>query len=205
MAASKAVKAMSLGRKVHTTMDKARQISELDAVHSGQEASSDAEESRLPYQGEGVVLGVVDEGIDPGHLNFLNPDGTHRVGYLTHFVYQNASPGFAIRPYANEEDIDMIPNAVDIGGFSSDTQSGYHGTHTLGIAGGAYAGDVTMADYSKYTDHETAVPLIQAPNPYYGAAPKATLAASCAHWSMNSSHSASTRCAPTPTPNRCPP
>ena len=179
MAASKAVKAMSLGRKVHTTMDKARQISELDAVHSGQEASSDAEESRLPYQGEGVVLGVVDEGIDPGHLNFLNPDGTHRVGYLTHFVYQNASPGFAIRPYANEEDIDMIPNAVDIGGFSSDTQSGYHGTHTLGIAGGAYAGDVTMADYSKYTDHETAVPLIQAPNPYYGAAPKATLAASC--------------------------
>lgn len=179
MAASKAVKTMSLGRKLHTNMDFARKASNLDAVHSGDETPASGTEARLPYQGNGVILGVVDEGIDPGHVNFLNPDGTHRVGYLTHIVYQQASPGYAIRPFANETDIDNIPNAVSIANFTSDTPNGYHGTHTLGIAGGAYSGDVTMADYSKYTDHETAVPLIQAPNPYYGAAPKATLAAAC--------------------------
>lgn len=177
MAASKAVKTMSIGRKLHTNMDFARKASHLDEVHSGQEAAN--ADARLPYQGEGVILGVVDEGIDPGHLNFLNPDGTHRVGYLTHIVEQNAYPGYAIRPFANEEDINNIPNAVSIASFTSDTPYAYHGTHTLGIAGGSYTGEVTMADYSKYTDHQTAVPLIQAQNPYYGAAPKATLAAGC--------------------------
>lgn len=177
MAASKAVKSMSVGRKLHTNMDFARKASNLDAVHSGEETSG--ADARLPYQGEGVILGVVDEGIDPGHVNFLNTDGTHRVGYLTHIVDQSASPGYAIRPYANETEIDNIPNAVPIANFTSDTPNAYHGTHTLGIAGGSYSGEVTMADYSKYTDHETAVPLIRAKNPYYGAAPKATLAAGC--------------------------
>ena len=168
------VKAMSIGRKVHTNMDRARQSASLDAVHAGEETSNH-EESRLPYTGKGVLLGVFDEGIDPGHINFLNPDGSHRVAYLSHIVAQQAEPGYTIRGYTNEE----ISMFQPIANFSTDEPGSFHGTHTLGIAGGAYRGNVTMADYSKFTDKDTPVPLIDTPNPYYGAAPDATLTASC--------------------------
>lgn len=176
LAASPFVKSMSLGRKANPNMDLARKDTGLDMVHAGETA--DNAETRLPYTGKGVMLGVVDEGIDPGHLNFLNPDGTHRVAYLTH-ILPKSNNDIDLRAYANEEEIDNIPNAVPIAGFTTDTPYAYHGTHTMGIAGGNYRGTVTMADYSKYTSHEVAVPLIETENPYYGAAPEATLTASC--------------------------
>lgn len=178
IAAAREIKSMSLGRKLRTNMDKSRQAAGLDAVHAGETVNG--EQLRLPYTGKGIQLSVVDEGIDPGHLNFLNPDGTHRVAYLTHLVTKNEDPGYEIRAYSNEEYFPSMSDfTTEIGSFSTDNADAYHGTHTLGIAGGNYRGDVTMADYSRFTDPKVKVPLITQTNPYYGAAPDATLTASC--------------------------
>lgn len=160
-----AVFSINLERPVHTNMDKARAIANLDQVHQGVESP---QETRSPYTGKGILVGVYDEGIDPNHVNFLNPDGTHRVGYMSHILPKTSAPGYDIRGYFGE----------DVAKFSTDSEYQFHGTHTLGIAGGGYQGKITMADYSKFTDKDTPVPLIEVPNPYYGAAPDASLVAS---------------------------
>lgn len=155
------VHTMQIARKAHTHMDLGRKSVGLDEVHAG------AAGLEQPYRGEGVIAAVVDQGVDPNHLSFLNPDGSTRFGYLYTINYANNMNGYADNGYWGEEVKD----------FTTDTPYGYHGTHTLGIIGGNYQGDVTMPDASKFTDRDHAVPVIDTPNPFCGAAPGAELAA----------------------------
>lgn len=160
MARQRAVRTMSIARDIHPAIATAKAAIGLDKVHAG---------TGLPatYTGKGVVAGVVDQGIDPNHLNFRNPDGSTRLGYFYNIKLANTTTGYEHKGYFGE----------DVKNFTTDSEESYHGTHTLGILAGYHQGNVKMPDASKFTDVSTPVTVTEQPNPYLGAAPDVTLAA----------------------------
>lgn len=99
----------------------------------------------LPFTGRGCIVAALDFGLDFGHPNFLNADGTTRV---MSFWHQGAPYDAAhSNPYGygrvfSPDDIDAALRASDpyeaLGYHPaiSDTGNGSHGTHTLDIAAG---------------------------------------------------------------------
>lgn len=159
IASLKQIKTLQLSRKILPKMDKVRQAMGVDKIHSGID---------LPqaYTGKGVVAGLVDQGIDPNHVNFRNADGTSRIKQLTHIYLTSANrDGYDVVPY--------YPETIDQ--FTTDYADTYHGSHTLGIMGGSYRGEMTVA---KGTNISNAV-VETDENPYYGNAYEADLAVSC--------------------------
>lgn len=82
------------------------------------------------YTGEGVVVGIVDMGIDLHHASFLNDDGTHRVKTAWKHVV-NGKSSITITSDTEEK----------IAKFHTDDASMTHGTHVMGIAVGSYIDD----------------------------------------------------------------
>ena len=127
--------------KVKLLMDKARADANVDKIGS--------DESLSQYTGKGVVVGIVDNGFEYGHIDFYNADGSE---YRIKRVWdQNARLGASKYPdgfsygveYTTEKEI--LAKRYDM----TDT---YHGTHVTGIAAGG--------DTSK---------------PYHGVAPEADI------------------------------
>ena len=102
------------------------------------------------YDGTGVLLGVIDTGIDFQHIAFKDKDGNTRIKKA--YVYNGSS--------ATEYDSSTIANAT------TDDKTGDHGTHTSSTAGGSSVivngNEVTVTD-----DHANAT--------YGGMAPGADL------------------------------
>ena len=94
------------------------------------------EDTRLPqaYTGKGVILGIIDVGLEVTHPNFYNADGTElRVTrFLDQFATDDEQFGQPIelgREYTTETDIKGK-------GYGGDSYRQYHGTHCLGISAG---------------------------------------------------------------------
>ncbi len=89
--------------------------------------------------GEGVLVAVIDSGIDYSHPDFRNPDGTTRIGVIWDQTIQGNPPeGFYngtiyTREQINEALQTPMPQRMDI--VPSTDLSG-HGTHVAGIAAG---------------------------------------------------------------------
>lgn len=148
---------ISLERPLEQKLDRARAVTGIDRIHAGDD---------LPqaYTGQGVVAGIVDGGFDPNHVNFLNDDGTSRIGSFTYF--RRTQQG----DYVQEtHPRDYIPQ------IDTEDDDNYHGTHTLGIMAGSYKGDVLAGVRKNAFVGETAT----MPNPYYGIATDADLAVAC--------------------------
>lgn len=108
-------------------MDVAPQWTNLPAI---------AADTRLPqaFTGQGVMLGIIDCGLEVTHPNFYTADGSRlRVTrFLDQFAADDEPFGQAIdlgREYSTEADIKGKACSGD--GFRQ-----YHGTHCLGIAAG---------------------------------------------------------------------
>ena len=114
------------------------------------------EDTRLPqaYTGKGVILGIIDVGLEVTHPNFYNADGTElRVTrFLDQFATDDEQFGQPIelgREYTTETDIKGK-------GYGGDSYRQYHGTHCLGISAGtghttayrgvAYEAELAAAD-----------------------------------------------------------
>lgn len=112
-----------------------------DRVHSGQ--------APLPqgYTGKGVIIGVIDTGIDIDHLEFRNRADTSRSRIVAVWSQQDAT---GISPqgfdYGTEWESDVIEQEIDgipagpiyklaLAGGTHGTY-GVHGTHVTGIAAG---------------------------------------------------------------------
>ena len=127
----KSISAMAVAQMVAPTNDAALEKSDIEGVHDGSGEGFNGHE----YTGRGVVLGVIDTGIDYNHINFRDEDGNNRVkrAYLpddetgTHPVLDgNELPG---SHYVTPEEIAAL---------TADNDATSHGTHTTGTAAGSY-------------------------------------------------------------------
>jgi subtilisin family serine protease len=95
------------------------------------------EDTRLPqaYTGKGVMLGIIDVGLEVTHPNFYHADSTSlRVTrFLDQFAADDEPYGKLIdlgREYTTEADIKGK-------GYAGDSYRQFHGTHCLGISAGS--------------------------------------------------------------------
>ena len=100
----------------------AREKSRVDEVATPEKA----QQNNLPqaYTGKGVLVGIIDSGIDYNHAAFRNADGSTRIKLA--LVLSMETDNYD--EYTSPEDIEQL---------TSDKVSGSHGTHVAGIAGGS--------------------------------------------------------------------
>lgn len=116
---------VQFSRECKLNLDKSRVDIYANEVHNG---------TNLPYpiQGENVVIGIFDTGIDFNHPDFSDNNGT-RILYLWDMsdeTSQNPPMGFDWGTEYTKIDIDQTPYKV----FQKDFTG--HGTHVAGIAAG---------------------------------------------------------------------
>ena len=114
-----AVKSISLSKPVSTYNNVARKSIGVDAIQAGE---------GLPkaFNGEGVIVGIVDSGIDFNHINFKTDNGDTRIIYAGCY-----------NPTADAYIINSDP--AKIAELTTDTPEASHGTHVAGIAAGSYS------------------------------------------------------------------
>lgn len=82
--------------------------------------------------GRGVLLGIIDTGIEYNHLNFRNPDtGATRLKGAVLYRPEEGSADSIRECFFRPEQIDTL---------TTDNFNNAHGTHTAGVAGGSYRG-----------------------------------------------------------------
>ena len=156
----KSVKKLEIAQNLSQKMDKVRAEIGVDKIHKG-------EDLNRAYTGAGVVTGIVDGGLDPNHVNFLDADGNSRFKYLTnYYIDQNSTYGYSFKEYGTPEKVAK---------FTTDDDSNFHGTHTTGIMAGSYRGTATVG----YKTSAFKYGVAEMNNPYYGIAYDSDIVASC--------------------------
>ncbi len=85
------------------------------------------------YDGTGVVIGIIDEGIDYTHPDFRDQFGNTRIKFLWDQSIVNANPATQAQPYGYGKE--FTGNQIDTSTQHYDSPFG-HGTHVAGIACG---------------------------------------------------------------------
>ncbi|MDE5686977.1 MAG: S8 family serine peptidase, partial [Paramuribaculum sp.] len=160
-AALDAVGSLTLGGEKKLKLDFTRSNSGVDEAHNGILISG----ATHKFTGKGVVTGIMDTGLEPNHVNFIDSDGRSRIERL--WVYSGSLP-------SNKKSYE----ASTVANCECDTESESHATHVTGIMAGSYKG---IGKYAYTTGPDASATLIQRNNqpiPYYGIATDATLALS---------------------------
>ena len=125
VAAIASVSRVSVATKKRPLTDAARQYSNVDDVLNH---TADAISAGLPtsYDGTGVVLGVIDTGIDFQHKAFKDASGNFRIKRA--YVYNGSSA----REYGDGASYSLTSSAP-----TTDDSAEDHGTHTSSTAGGS--------------------------------------------------------------------
>ena len=134
------VKNLQIGIPVHRKMDKARIATNVNQVQAGTNLPG-------PFTGKHVVVGIIDSGIEYGHINFYDSTGTTlRIKRVWNQNITGTPPAGFI--YGNEY---TTPTSILAAQFDNRTET--HGTHVTGIAcgsdknnGNIYYGVATEAD-----------------------------------------------------------
>ena len=108
--------------------DTMRMLTKVDEVHAGQIPLSKS------YKGKGIVMGIIDSGIDFTHPDFKDSLGNTRVKWLWDMTLPNSTNSPAPYGYGQE----FSGQQIDNGSASAHTgqdQFG-HGTYVSGIAAG---------------------------------------------------------------------
>lgn len=159
------VKSVSFGDELRPTLDFARPSGKVDEVQNGFTYNGQT----VSFDGTGVVLGMMDIGLEPNHVNFKNSDGSTRIQRAWHFTGRD---GTAVTEYT----------ASNIRSFTTDTEKETHGTHVAGIMAGGYKGTGTVAYLNvpekpasgQFTSKEFQLGPMNVP--YYGVATNSDLA-----------------------------
>lgn len=167
------IRKLSLQRPVNPLLDKSRAASGVDAIHSGELLG-------IPYTGKGVLAGIVDQGVDPNHVSFLDANGKSRVTYLSHFDGSTDRYGVPYYYLYGDEIYGIDDNGQTfwyptVDKFTTDEPTAYHGTHTMNILGGNYTGEIEIAS-GKNGNTPT---IVNQKNPFYGVATDVKYAVSC--------------------------
>ena len=150
---------VSVARVMQPATDLSRELTNVDDILT---QSADALRAGIDnkYDGTGVLLGIIDTGIDFQHIAFKDKNGKSRIvkGYI--YTFDEDKDGNAINIVERDYDSTNISEAI------TDDATEDHGTHTASTAGGSSViinGDnVTVTD-----DHANAT--------YGGMAPGADL------------------------------
>ena len=139
IAAIDGVKNIQAGSEVRLLMDAARADANVDACHTATESLGD-------YTGKGVVVGIVDNGFEYAHADFLKNDYTKTR--VVRVWEQGATSGNAPEKYGYGAEYTTLK---DMKRARLDTYDTFHGTHVAGIAAGSdrstnYYGVATEAD-----------------------------------------------------------
>ena len=135
VAALEAVTSLNISEEVKGNSDVARAATHVLELQNGIENGLP-----LNYDGTGVVLGVIDGGIDFSHPAFRTADGHSRFSAV-YVSGREPAPGTP----AVVVDGKVIPgvlyvNKSDLDTLTYDTKNDSHGTHVLGIAAGRNIG-----------------------------------------------------------------
>ena len=145
-------------RKVDHKMYFARKATGVSDIHQGIGLSQ-------AYTGKGVICGIVDNGFDINHANFLDANGEPRVKY---FEMVGTNPNAtSIDDYFTFK-VYNTPAAIKK--LTTDNPTTYHGTHTMGIMAGGYPGKTKAALIEDDAAGAKAVVKEGIANPYYGMA-----------------------------------
>ncbi|MBQ9668201.1 MAG: S8 family serine peptidase [Prevotella sp.] len=129
------VSRISVSAKRRPLTDKARQATNVDDALT---LSNDAFNAGLnqKYDGTGVLLGIIDTGIDFQHIAFKDKNGNSRIkrAYVVTATY---NPRTYTTTYSEEEYGDGTSNAITSSAPTTDDSSEDHGTHTSSTAGGS--------------------------------------------------------------------
>ena len=142
LAGMKGIRRISMAQPMTLCNDSARYLCRVDAVHEGLSLP-------MAYTGKGVIVGVIDVGVDFNHINFIDSTGQSRVARAYLPADTTGTPpvinGLTLPGSAYE-----TPDAI--AQLTTDCVNQSHGTHTTGTAAGGYRG-----------------------NDFYGVAPEATI------------------------------
>ncbi len=152
------VQSVSFGEQMRAMLDFARPSGSVSSVQNG--FSYDG--STLSFDGRGVVVGMMDQGLEANHINFIGEDGKSRIQRLWHMNSTNGSY--------------VMYTPDDISGFSTDMSSESHATHVGGILGGSYRGPATYFQLSGPGSGSGMMYNNSGSLPYYGVATGADLA-----------------------------
>ncbi|MDE6360974.1 MAG: S8 family serine peptidase [Muribaculaceae bacterium] len=119
------VKYISLGNRVELLNDYARSHAGVDAVHNNTGGQLPA-----PFTGSGVVVGLIDIGVEYGHVAFRDADGNSRIKAVWN---QRSSFGTPPEEYGYGVEY-TTPEKISQAVF--DTSTEFHGCHTMGTAAG---------------------------------------------------------------------
>lgn len=142
-----AVKAISLGYENRALLETARRDSHVDEVHAGTGLDK-------AYDGSGVIVGMMDTGLDPNHVNFRNEDGSNRISRMWIITGSNG----AKRELTGDQ----------ITSYTTDNRNQTHGTHVMGILAGGYKDKADQVAIFNARGRNTV--KRDYPVPYYGVA-----------------------------------
>lgn len=156
-----------------TCADEAKALLVDARIATGVDAIHQATDPELPsaFTGKGVIVGMMDVGLDINHVNFLKD--VDATGYFT------KNPGMDIPNRAErvwwisgKGVVTPYETPEAIAGFTTDESTATHGTHVLGIAAGSFRGRVNAPVYNERGGIDTKPKA----NPFYGVAYEADLA-----------------------------
>lgn len=115
------------GAPVSLSLDVARSDTKADEVQEGTGLD-------IGYDGSGVIIGIIDSGLEYDHINFYDESGNLRIKRVWQQSDNTGTPpdGFTYgSEYTTQSEIEAI---------KYDTPTGTHATHVAGIAAGGYKG-----------------------------------------------------------------
>ena len=120
---------VSVARNMRLKSDLQRSTANVDQVHAGTGLA-------MPYTGTGVVVGIIDVGIDYNHMAFKDANGKSRVVR----VFKPSAYGTINIGGQTIQGVEYsTPEAI--AKLSTDYNSESHGTHTSAIAAGTKVGN----------------------------------------------------------------
>lgn len=131
---------VSVSRQRRLLTDVARSQTQAQSVHNLDEAARQAGLLQA-YTGQGVVLGIIDDGIQFDHTAFKDPNGNTRIKavYMPNATTSNGGTkkqidGVTMMGY-------QYTTPTQISKLTTDDTNESHGTHTAGCAGGSLVGN----------------------------------------------------------------
>lgn len=161
-AALSQIKNITLGTEARKLLYQAKTYTGVTTIHEG-----GAEVGGKAYDGTGVIVGLMDGGLDINHPNFLNADGTPRASRL--FVITG-----------NTGTVSTYDTPSRIAGYTTDDSNDTHGTHVLGCMAGSFSEPFTQVAFlNRLGRNQIKTNFYDASTDYRGAATGADIAACC--------------------------